>query len=353
MNIKVTGKTIKQSISWLLIFLLLFSPLQVYSNEQLSPQTEEMQKDDAKEVVGTIIKYDSKLRMGKVLWQAFKDSKQTGEKRDWAKFKQLVKERTGKPMMYHFGVDMTMTATGTLLQFAMMGLGPLGIAAGTLLNNTISPLGGALGYEISESMTRKEKIGTKMLIGRSFQNIDAASFAGRTIGGITGALVGTMLTPFAPFLGVAVGGMLGSFAGGMLTNLFRKGEFGKKVCDKIQQGWNWLGSKIMGKKKDEVVNSQLPELDINPDSVPNTQAGTVAASSAENNNYFEPEADPTVFSVDTLRDAYNNYIIEYQKYKKVLLEKGNAAAKATWLKVQEARQKYLKLRRSPTPGALR
>jgi hypothetical protein len=235
-------RTIKRFrwLNLLLVALLLFTATPGWAEETPNPNTD---ADAAKQTIDTMINYDSKMRVGRMVLESVKESTEKGKNFDFGKLKDKI---VNKPILTHFGIEQGLGVVGFGIQYVMMGaMPPFGTAIGALANSILNATGGAVGYEASVNLESGKEMSKRQLVGESVKKIDAPSFVARTTGSVVGALIGQAICPI-PFLGVMVGGMVGGFLGGMVTAKLRKVMVLDKGAVKLQEAWGKMADKISG-----------------------------------------------------------------------------------------------------------
>ena len=219
-----------------------------------SPGQSPVSKEKTVDVMETVTNYDSRMRIGKIIWRGMGESSAAGKETDWDKINDQIWR---KSMGTHVVIETTANVAGSALQYACMGVAPpFGLAAASLVNGVVSNMGGAIGYETSVAMEEAPNRTRNQIVGRAMKNIDATNFAARTAGSVAGAVIGQALCPL-PFVGAMAGGLVGSVVGGTLGNYFVETEFGKNYGETMQRSWNRFSAWVTGEKKQK--NQMEPE----------------------------------------------------------------------------------------------
>jgi len=219
-----------------------------------SPGPSPLSRENTVDVMETVTNYDSRMRIGKIIWRGMGESSAAGKETDWDKINDQIWR---KSMGTHVVIETTALAAGSALQYACMGVAPpFGLAAASLVNGVVTGMGGAIGYETSVAMEDAPNRTRNQIVGRAMKNIDATNFAARTAGSVAGAVIGQALCPL-PFVGAMAGGLVGSVVGGTLGNYFVETEFGKNYGETMQRSWNRFSAWVTGEKKQK--NQMEPE----------------------------------------------------------------------------------------------
>ena len=93
-----------------------------------SPGQSPVSKEKTVDVMETVTNYDSRMRIGKIIWRGMGESSAAGKETDWDKINDQIWR---KSMGTHVVIETTANVAGSALQYACMGVAPpLGRAAG-------------------------------------------------------------------------------------------------------------------------------------------------------------------------------------------------------------------------------
>jgi len=262
-------------------------------------------------VIQTMINYDAKLRIGKIIKDSIEEDKKAGRKVDLKKIKSRI---FTKPILTHFGIETAFTVTGSILQFILFHCAPpYGIAAGTLVSSFTAGMGGALGYEVSKNVEGNTVRSKGETLKKAISNIDATNFIARTLGSVIGAVVGQAICPF-PFIGALIGGAVGSILAGKLTNLFVETKSGAKFAKTVQTHWNKAGE-ATGKFIDKLFPSASKNEKLNQNITISGEKAYIKKMYQESyRRYIQLQAKGVV-SEEKLKQAKQNYLYWHGRFK--------------------------------------